>query len=182
MWATIVQGNLLNANETFICHQCNCMSLSGAGLYTQIAKKFPYADIYKERTEKINIFSALTKRFPDSQSPGNLLIRGNGKDQRYVISILGQVKPGAPSASFDKTDYPDNELARLNYFNNALSEMTKIQKYVENLPENVSFAFPWKIGCGLAGGNWEYYKRKIDAFAAIVNGAGWEVKIYKLLD
>lgn len=180
MGATIVRGNILNANETFICHQCNCLSFSGAGLYTQIIKEFPYADIYKERKAFVGVMSA--KRFPDSQSPGNILISGNGEDQRYVISILGQVKPGTSNSSFDNTDYPDNEVARQGYFNRALYEMMEINEYVNNLPKNISFAFPWKIGCGLAGGDWEYYQRKIDAFAAIVNGVGWEVKIYKLFD
>lgn len=38
-------------------------------------------------------------------------------------------------------------------------------------------AFPFKIGCGLAGGNWYEYKNMIEEFAN--DNREWDVIIYK---
>lgn len=47
--------------------------------------------------------------------------------------------------------YPnDNVSKRLEYFENGLEKI----KSIKNLQ---SLAFPYKIGCGLAGGSWEDY-------------------------
>ena len=36
------------------------------------------------------------------------------------------------------------------------------------LPELESVAFPYGIGCGLAGGNWEEYQAMLEEFANMV--------------
>ena len=43
-----------------------------------------------------------------------------------------------------------------------------------------SIAFPYKIGCGLAGGEWEEYESMISAFAS--RNQGVRVVIHKLPD
>ena len=45
----IIDGNLLDAREKYICHQCNCLSKTSYGLSKSIANKFKWADIYKIR-------------------------------------------------------------------------------------------------------------------------------------
>jgi hypothetical protein len=42
-----------------------------------------------------------------------------------------------------------------------------------------SIAFPWRIGCGAAGGNWEKYMKMIEGFSEYVDG---EVLIYRKED
>jgi len=149
----VVRGDLLQATEQFICHQCNCVTNRSAHLARIVFQHFPYADIYSKRV------------IPDEL--GNIVIRGNGKDQRYVIALLGQYYPG-------RSKYPrgkkDGVLTREVAFMHCLDKVLLIK----NLR---SVAFPWKIGCGAAGGDWETYRRLIKFFAELVKSP---VKIYQL--
>jgi hypothetical protein len=43
-----------------------------------------------------------------------------------------------------------------------------------------SIAFPYGIGCGLAGGNWKDYSKLLEAFAEKVTGNGVSVTLYRL--
>ena len=47
----IVTGNLLDAKEKFIAHRTNCVSQKSAGLAKRIFDKFPYSNIYVNRTD-----------------------------------------------------------------------------------------------------------------------------------
>jgi len=75
MSVEIIKGNLLDAKEKYLVHQCNCITNRAAHLVFDVFNRFPYADIYSGRTS------------PDTL--GSIVIRGNGNDQRYVVSILG---------------------------------------------------------------------------------------------
>lgn len=46
MSVTIIQGNLLNAKEEYIAHQCNCVSTDAKALAKDIFEKFPSANTY----------------------------------------------------------------------------------------------------------------------------------------
>lgn len=100
---------------------------------------FPYADVYSHRI--------------NHSTPGKIIVRGNGKDKRCIIAMLGQFYPG-------KIKYPsskkDGLQARLTYFESCLEQMKHLQG---------SFAFPWRIGCGDAGGDWEKYLSAIKNFS-----------------
>jgi hypothetical protein len=50
---------------------------------------------------------------------------------------------------------------------------------MEGLLEGGSFAFPWRIGCGAAGGDWVRYLKAIRAFSEMIDG---DVTVYKLPD
>lgn len=138
---SLINGNLLNHNAQYIAHQCNCVSSGYAGLAKAIFSTFPYADVYSNRTE------------PDIL--GTIKVCGNGKDQRYVINMFSQYFPG-------KCKYPDgskdNPILRQESFKKCLDKISQI-KNIE------SIAFPYEIGCGLAGGDWETYKKMIADFA-----------------
>jgi len=148
----IVTGNLMDAKEKYLCHQCNCITNRSKHLASTVFKAFPYADIYSQRKQ------------PDK--PGNIILRGDGSNQRYVVAMLGQYYPG-------RTKYPnsrkDGLQARLSYFKACLEQM----KCLEG-----SFAFPWRIGCGAAGGNWDDYYQEIENFAA--EKIDHTIAIYKL--
>lgn len=143
----IINGDLLEAREQYICHQCNCVSKHAGGLAKYIFEKFPFADIYRSREEYDNCFLPLSW-----ERPGTISIKGDGLINRYVINMLGQLYPGKPRHKNDL--YAD----RLIYFQNGLNEIAKIT----NLK---TIAFPYGIGCGLAGGNWEDYYNMLEHFA-----------------
>jgi hypothetical protein len=152
----IVTGSIFDAKEKYLCHQCNCITKKAAHLSKDVFEKYPYADIYTGRV--------------DPNKPGTIEVRGNGQDQRYVINLLGQYYPGIPKFPTSKLD---GTLARENYFYQCLLRIAK-------LPQLESLAFPWKIGCGAAGGTWEHYLGKLTNFANYVETTqGAKVSIYR---
>ena len=94
-------------------------------------------------------------KFPDAdiysdgtiRKMGDIIIRG------HVINLLGQYYPS-------KAKYPnDNELLRIKAFKNGLNKIAK------QITLTCNIAFPYKIGCGLAGGKWPVYEEMIKEFA-----------------
>src|ERR1700722_1051082 len=127
----IIKGDLLEAEERYIAHQCNCVSNQAGGLAHYLFKKFPHADFYSARSIPFKITS--------SNSPGNIVIKGNGEDQRFVIGILGQLYPGSPKYPNSITD---GFAIREGYFKRCLLA-------ISNIPKLESIAFPFLIGCGM---------------------------------
>jgi O-acetyl-ADP-ribose deacetylase (regulator of RNase III) len=152
----VITGDLMFATEKYIAHQANCVSTGEAGgIARVIFDKFPYADCYSSRLEK--------------DVPGTIDIRG-GEIARRVINMFSQYYPGSPR-------YPDSNLdgtlAREKYFHQCLLKVAKI-------PDLESIAFPWRIGCGIAGGVWAHYLGTLTNFAHYVeNKKGVKVVIYQ---
>jgi len=151
----IIEGNLLEADEKFIAHQCNCVSIGSAGLAKTLFQEFPYANVYHTRK----------KRGEDEL--GTITVCGNGSDKRYVINMFAQYNPGGPDKG------RDSPKAREFYFARCLHQ---IELYNPITPI-VSIAFPFKIGCNLGGGNWNNYFKMLKDFS---DKTGFEVTIYKL--
>jgi O-acetyl-ADP-ribose deacetylase (regulator of RNase III) len=156
----LIEGDIFESNAKFIAHQCNCMSDRAAHLAEAVFTHYPWADIYSPR-------AGISQRPVAGEEPGNIIIRGNGKDERYVINMLAQLFPGKPK-------YPDSEkdglVARQFYFRNCLLKII----HIEDLS---SIAFPYHIGCGAAGGSWDVYEKLIDIFASKIQA---KVLVYKL--
>ena len=93
-----ITGDLLD-QET-IAHQCNCVSSSGKGLYTSVVLKYPWADIYRQRTK--------------NSIPGTILQMGN------VIHMFSQYYPSGPNNT------NDTKSLRLQWFNNCLNQISKL--------------------------------------------------------
>ncbi len=154
----IIAGSLLESECQYIAHQCNCHSTRSAGLATTVFKAFPWADVYSDRRQRGN----------DAALFGSITIHGNAQlDQRYVINIYGQLKPGGSSPG------RDSAAARLDAFRNALARIAQI-------PELTSIGFPYGIGCGLAGGDWNEYQKLLERFADQVSVNGVSVILYRL--
>lgn len=97
-------GNILEAKEYMIAHQCNCISTSGKGLAKLIFEKYPEADIYVNRI-KID-------------KPGtNKIIETKGKK---IINMFGQYNPG-------KGYGKENKTIRLMWFKSCL-DLLEIKK------------------------------------------------------
>lgn len=90
--------------------------------------------------------------------PGTIIIKGK------VINMIAQYYPG-PS----NDNIVDNDSVRLNYFSKCLNEISKLSFS--------SIAFPYRIGCGLAGGSWDDYYKLINDWSENVSA---EVYICKL--
>jgi O-acetyl-ADP-ribose deacetylase (regulator of RNase III) len=151
----IVTGSLLDATEKYICHQTNCLSRGPAGgIAAAIFAKYPYADTYVTRTK--------------DDEPGTIDIRGGGQD-RLVINMNAQIWPGGPRFA---ESTKDGTKARQKYFYQCLLAIAR----KSNLE---SIAFPYKIGCGLGGGDWTHYLGTLNNFAEHVGKIGVRVTIYQ---
>jgi len=142
-----INGDLLDTDVQYIVHQTNCVSSKAAGLAYDIFNKFPYSNVYAQRENQAG----------ELDIPGEIIICGNGNDQRYIINLMGQFYPGGPGMS-----NKDDAKTRHKYFNNGLWRIASI-------PNLKSVAFPFCIGCGIAGGSWDIYHRMISKFANYIS-------------
>jgi len=159
----IVHGDLLEATEQCIAHQCNCVTTYAAGTAKAIFDRFPYADVYKTRINNRPTKSGIEKML------GTVQLCGNGVDQRYVINMFAQLYPGKPK--FPESQL-DGSIVRQWHFSRCLDEI------VLDLEGVTSVAFPWKIGCNLAGGDWKVYRKMIKVFAQC--NPQIQIAIYKM--
>ena len=147
----VVTGNILSADEQYIAHQCNCVTTTSAGLAKIIFTKWTHAECYYIRWA------------PDK--PGTIEVRGDGKYYgRLIVNMFAQYNPGKPPSADDPLD---GFQARKKYFIECMKAIDTLK------PQSV--AMPWQIGCGLAGGDWDFYKKVIDKFSNSFN-----ITLYKL--
>lgn len=127
-----VYGDLVNDEKYKIfCHQTNCRGVMGAGIAAQIKSKYPVvAHRNAEYCKRKNILGTI---LPIRVSATRICVNiygqdGYGRDRRY-------------------TDY--------DAFKRALGDFAA---RVKTQPAEWSIGFPYRIGCGLAGGGWENHQ------------------------
>ena len=132
-------SNILEVKSGIICHQVNCIGAMGAGLALQIKNKWPV--VFKNYKEECKLHA---------KDPTRLL----GKVQDTFISenlvianCFGQVYPGR-NGVMTNYDAWDEILDKLNDICNFFS---------------LELHFPYMVGCGLAGGDWNTILGKIKA-------------------
>ncbi len=171
----IVVGDLMDASEKYIVQQCNCLTVKSHGLSATISKKYHWADPYSSR-RRINRRNCAVPK--DRDVPGTYKIMSgpnsgpNSKEtpDPSVICIFGQWAPGTPlKYSSYPNDYHDSYENRVKWFAQALISLKSLGLE--------SIAFPWKIGCGLAKGNWNIYYDMIQLFE---KESGTKCVLYKL--
>ena len=150
---TVVEGsNLLDVKEGIICHQTNCIGVMGGGLALQIRQKWPkvYAEYHAD--------CALLKEHPERMLGHVQDVLVN--DKLVVANCYGQVYPGHGLM----TDYKA--------WDTILDKLKDLSNYF-----SLDLHFPWMVGCGLAGGDWEVMRSKIEkAF----EDSSWNVFVHKL--
>jgi hypothetical protein len=87
--------------------------------------------------------------------------------------MLSQIIPGGPG-----------EYSYCNYYINDTQELREqlfvsCLKKIKQIKDLKSIAFPYKIGCGIAQGDWNRYKIVIDKFASVMAKSNIEVVIIK---
>lgn len=128
----IKQGDLLEAAEDIIAHQVNCHGVAG-GLAAVIFDKYPAAHYdYWQLTQRAAPWSLL----------GMAQVTGQQYDGHIICNLYGQYQPGA--------DYRPDALE------NALKQLAGIAR---NLGRSV--ALPYKLSCGICGGDWNQVQQII---------------------
>jgi uracil-DNA glycosylase len=151
--------SLIDHPAQVIAQQCYCdASHKGAkGLALSIKEKYPYADFYSNREK--------------SSTPGTIKVAGT-KTTKFIVALFAQLNPGLPKddgspysrsstnddSHFVRPSTNDCAAQREKWFKMCLDRVSKIK----NLR---SIAFPYNIGCGLAGGDWNKYEDMLEQFA-----------------
>lgn len=125
---SIIYDDLLNAKETYIVQQVNCIGVMGAGLALQIRQKYP--SVYRRYCE----YCETTKA---RKLLGKILLIPT-EDGKVVCNVFGQLTIG--------TDRQQTDYAALS---KAFSSLDRI------IPKSESIAIPYMMGSGLGGGNWK---------------------------
>ncbi len=163
------EGDLLNATEDYIVQQCCCTACRPHGLSQSIAKQFKHGNVYALR--KPIAPGKNTARPEDRPVPGTAIILGDGQTGRYIACLFAQYAMGKPG-KYESFGVPDTEEDRLQYFQQALEDLSS------KIPETSSLAFPCRIGCGLAGGNWARYRKILENWSQ--NHPNYTITLYSL--
>jgi O-acetyl-ADP-ribose deacetylase (regulator of RNase III) len=133
-----IVGDLLKQDKVdIICHQANTKGVMGAGIALQIKR------IYPEVYQKYKLYC--------DQYGSDLLgktLYVNCNDGKIVANLFGQDGFGR---GFCQTDYTALDMALSKLANTA------------NLTQK-SVGLPYKMGCGLAGGDWKIVNEIIEKY------------------
>ena len=137
----IEEGDIVTGNYPMFCHQVNCKGVMGAGLAKQIKAAYPEVYLDYRHECKNNKFLIGSK------------ICTTTHDNRICISLFAQEGYGSGKCY---TDYQA--------FKCCLDSLAIELEMLD--PEGKdSIAFPYNIGCGLAGGNWNIIEQMLEDFS-----------------
>lgn len=133
-----VKGDLLESDCDAIAHCCNCFHTMGAGIARQIKSAYPEA-YWEDCKTKLGDINKL----------GNIsYVKVNG---RYIFNLYGQYRYGR-----DRKHLNESALR------SALIKMKQTLSIQSDIPfSRRKIGFP-KLGCNLAGGDWNVVKRIIE--------------------
>lgn len=130
----VVNGSLLDATEDILCHQVNCQGVMGSGIALALRNKYEY--LYPSYKSFCRI---ATKNRATSTLLGRVYYV-SCEDNHIIANIFSQDTYGRDDITY--TDYTELEVA-----------FVRLREYA--LKNNLSIAMPYKIGCGLANGDWD---------------------------
>ena len=127
-----VEADILDSADDVIIHQTNCVTTNALGLAKDIFQRYPRANTYKNRK--------------GNAEPGSVDITEHHDGSPTIINCNAQFAPGKATPTG-----LDSKAARVALFKKCLQQ---VAEYIRGqTKQQVSIAIPWRIGCGLAGGN-----------------------------
>ena len=177
---THINGNILELEFDFICHQINQVSSKAKGLAASIFQQYPYSDRYTKRKilGQTTAVPGLYYEYPGENKETSTLIAP------VVVGFAAQMAPGQPGDRFAKyynvDESKDTAECRLEYFKwclkNFAYDVSKPNCLITKTDRRI--AFPYQIGCGLAGGNWPDYEKAIWDFAASLIDSKCNISVF----
>lgn len=150
----IVIDNIFNCKENILCHQVNMQKRMANGIAKQVKELFPNVyDNYMKANLNLGDVDIVKIHNPKS----NLL---------YIANMYSQFRYG-----YDGKRYTDYDALR-KCFKELAYHITNSNKKQNNF----TLAVPYKIGCGLGGGDWNIVSQIIFEELKDI-----EYKIYKLM-
>jgi O-acetyl-ADP-ribose deacetylase (regulator of RNase III) len=142
----IIKGSILEVKNSIIVHQVNCQGAMKSGIAKKLRDKWPqvynsYIECFHQiETSSISKFGFFEKEF----CLGNYSLV-EVTDGNYVANIFGQLNYGKDGAQY--TSY--------NAFYSGLMGLADEIDIVGGVLSEKAVAFPYGIGCGLGGANWQ---------------------------
>lgn len=135
-----IKGNLFDSKADVLCHQVNLYGVMGGGIAAEVKEKFPNAYIrYK------NFCSDY--KFSETMLGVSLIVPTDENQSQYIANC------------FCQNDFSqDGCLTNYEKMRECFIYVTKWMK--QNKMKTV--AFPYKIGCGIAGGDWNIVEKIIE--------------------
>jgi len=174
----IVEGDLLDINNNcdIILQQLNCLCVRPHGLSNAISKKYPYANVYGYRTPigSKNLATEGTRGTPGKivVSQGRVTVIGLYGQYDFGKAYSRSYRPSLPSKYGEK----ETKDLRERWFKKCLRNLRNWLVENDMNSSDITIGIPYKIGCGLAGGDWTKYYEMLNSFSNKVNCV---VKIYK---
>jgi len=136
----VIDGDILDATEDIIVHQVNCQRVMGAGLALQLRRKYP--EMYEDYVRYCDAHD------DEKELLGKVRLFFVAEDdilKKVIASVFGQLGFG----NGVQTDFL------------ALREgMDFVSSYARR--RRMTTAIPYKIGCGLGGGDWTKIRSMIE--------------------
>lgn len=168
------KGNLLESDCDYICQQVNCQGKMNSGIAKQIREKWPVVyQNYKAKYEAskkawLDLYGGYEDApGPDEMLLGNIQIVGLWDNfyetdfHQSVINMFAQQHYG----------YDGRRYTSYDAFWNCLNLIK------QSITTDKKIGFPYNIGCGLGGANWNVILAMIDTVLA-----DYTVEIYVLED
>ena len=158
------KGDLLESECDYICHQVNCLGKMNSGIAKQIRKKWPI--VFQNYMAKCN-FSHPSGYIRPELLLGDIQIVSLWNDynetkfHQSVINMYSQLNYGYDGRRYTSYD--------------AFWNCVNLIK--QSVPTDKKIGFPYNIGCGLGGANWNVILTMIDTVFA-----DYTVEIYVLED
>lgn len=138
----ITNGNLLNTNINIIAHQVNCQGVIGAGVAKQIKEKYPA--VYKD-------YKRLCENTSDKMDLLGTCLVSTEQENKMICNLFGQYNYGR-NGTYTNTSYLTSAIFAM------ISTLEQIYNIKDKTHPQLVIAIPYKIGCGLGGGDWEEVK------------------------
>lgn len=149
-------GNLFNSTVDVLCHQVNLYGVMGAGIAAEIREKFSDVNkAYEEYCKNANN--------NNEEILGQVLIVQKSKNSNQYIANC-----------FCQNEYSTD---------GCLTNYEKMEECFESIKKwmgkngKTEVGFPYKFGCGIAGGDWEIVEAIIEN---VFDEPGIIVEIWKL--
>ena len=133
-----LDADILGCGAQFVAHQCNASTPTAKGLAAAVFRAQPRANTYARH---------------ECRTPGTIDVFLPENGQPGIINCNAQRGPGRPQGMMDTA------AQRLEWFGRCLEHISALEGLT-------SVAFPHRVGCGMAGGNWEQYERLLISFAS----------------
>lgn len=139
----IIQQDMTLLTEGVLFHQVNCQGVMGAGIAAAFAVKWPLLEAHYREFCESNADDLLGK-----------LQLVNITPTLWVANVFGQesVSRGSRQTSYDAT----------------VVAFERVERHMKTNPPSTfnknNLYFPFKMGCGLGGGDWKIYSAIIERY------------------